>query len=51
VQLSDEILYCSIRAEDAQKIIDSGILTEENANRLAKLNKNDNPAILKCYLK
>jgi len=50
ILLTDEILYCSVKAEDAQKILDLGILTEENANRLVKVKENDNPVILKCYL-
>ena len=49
--LTDEVLYCLIGAGQVQEVIDSGILTEENANRLAKVKPDDNPVILKCYLK
>jgi len=49
--LTDEILYCLVYASRIQEVINSGILTEENANRLAKVKPEDNPVILKCYLK
>lgn len=49
--LTDEMLYCVIDANQVQKIINSGILTEENVLRLAKVKPSDNPLILKCYLK
>ena len=49
--LTDKILYGVVDAKKVQEVIDSGILTEEDANRLAKVKPDDNPVILKCYLK
>ena len=49
--LTDKILYGVVDAKRIQEVIDSGILSEEDANRLAKVKPDDNPVILKCYLK
>jgi len=49
--LTDEILYCVIDTFQTQELIDSGILTKENAENLEKIKAGNNPVILKCYLK
>ena len=49
--LTDEILYCVIDTFQTQKLIDSGILTKENAENLEQIKAGNNPVILKCYLK
>jgi len=49
--LTGEILYFLIDTIQIQEVINSWILTEENVNRLAKVKPDDNPVILKCYLK